>query len=178
MVCAPHAFSRLGPVLPFSLSPLLIPTLSCVILALEKGNLYLSSVCFIHYRSSPCPPGLNLQQSQKEAALFLLPLLSPNYAALLGNTAGAEQVLYCRVMRRWEEQSARGKNAVDCVKTQAGGLGYHSVARHPMLFLCVTTFLSSCHAVLFTRGSGGTMLWYKRTACCHNFLDEISKTIQ
>lgn len=177
MVCAPHAFSRLGPVLPFSLSPLPIPILSCVLLALEKGNLYLSSVCFIHYRRSPCPPGLNHRQSQKEAALFLSPLLSPNYAALLGNTAGVEQVLFCGVMRRWEVQAARGKNAVGCVKTQAEGLDYHSVARHPMLFLYVTSFLSSCHAVLFTRRSGGTMLWY-RTACCHYFLDEISKTIQ
>lgn len=107
IVCVPHAFSRLGPVLSFSLSPQLIPILSCVVLALEKGTLYLSSVCFIHCRSSPCPPGLNLGQSQKEAALFLSPLLSPSYAALLGNTAGGEQVLFCGVTQRWEVHSLR-----------------------------------------------------------------------
>lgn len=174
MVCVPHAFSRLGPVLPFSLSPLLILILSCVILALEKGNLYLSSLCFIHYRSSPCPPGLNLRQSQKEAALFLSPLLSPNYAALLGNTARAEQVLFCGVTRRWEGHSLREEKMplIMFKQTQAEGLGYHSVARCPTLFLCVTTFLFSYYAVLLTRGSGGTMLLHKRTACCYYFLDE------
>lgn len=37
MFCVLHAFSRLDLILSFSLSPLLILSLSCVILALERG---------------------------------------------------------------------------------------------------------------------------------------------
>lgn len=61
-------------------------------------------------------------------------------------------------------QSVKGKDAGDYVKTQPEGFDYHSVARSPMLFTSVATLTFSCHAVLFTRGSGGITLLYKRTA--------------
>lgn len=52
-------FNRFGPLFSFSLNSLLsFSPLSSLLSASEKENL--SSKCFIHYRSSVCPQGLNL----------------------------------------------------------------------------------------------------------------------